>query len=58
MEDGVLSAKTKEDGAAWRCSAMRPLRPYHVQPLVELGALRQQLDETVGVVVYLGVDHP
>ena len=56
MVDGVLSAKTKELmalalGVAARCD---PCMVYHVQALVKLGASRQELDETLGVVVYMG----
>ena len=56
MADGVLSAKTKELmalalGVAARCD---PCIGYHVQALVKLGASRQELDETLGVVVYMG----
>ncbi|CAN5919501.1 carboxymuconolactone decarboxylase family protein [soil metagenome] len=56
MADGVLSAKTKELmalalGVASRCD---PCIGYHVQALVKLGATRQELDEMLGVVVYMG----
>ena len=56
MADGTLSAKTKELmalalGVAARCD---PCIGYHVQALVKLGASRQELDETLGVVVYMG----
>ncbi|MEP7101046.1 MAG: carboxymuconolactone decarboxylase family protein [Burkholderiales bacterium] len=56
MADGALSAKTKELmalalGVAARCD---PCIGYHVQALVKLGASRQELDETLGVVVYMG----
>ena len=37
--------------AATRCD---PCIGYHVQALVKLGASRQELDETLGVVVYMG----
>ena len=56
MADGALSSKTKELmalalGVAARCD---PCIGYHVQALVKLGASRQELDETLGVVVYMG----
>lgn len=56
MADGAVSAKTKELmalalGVAARCD---PCIGYHVQALVRLGASRQELDETLGVVVYMG----
>jgi AhpD family alkylhydroperoxidase len=56
MADGALSAKTKELmalalGVAARCD---PCIGYHVQALVKLGASRQELDEMLGVVVYMG----
>ena len=56
MADGALTAKTKELmalalGVAARCD---PCIGYHVQALVKLGASRQELDETLGVVVYMG----
>ena len=56
MADGALTAKTKELmalalGVAARCD---PCIGYHVQALVKLGASRQELDETLGVAVYMG----
>ncbi len=56
IADGALSKKTKELmalalGVASRCD---PCIAYHVQALVKLGATRQELDETLGVVVYMG----
>lgn len=56
MAPGVIDAKTKELmalalGVASRCD---PCIGYHVQALVKLGATRQELDETLGVVVYMG----
>jgi AhpD family alkylhydroperoxidase len=56
MTDGALTAKTKELmalalGVAARCD---PCIGYHVQALVKLGASRQELDETLGVAVYMG----
>ena len=38
-------------GVAARCD---PCLGYHVQALVKLGASRQELDETLGVAVYMG----
>jgi AhpD family alkylhydroperoxidase len=56
MVDGALTKKTKELmalalGVAARCD---PCIGYHVQALVKLGATRQELDETLGVAVYMG----
>ena len=56
MADGVLGKKTKELialalGVAARCD---PCIGYHAQALVKLGASRQELDETLGVAVYMG----
>ena len=56
MADGALTMKTKELmalalGVAARCD---PCIGYHVQALVKLGATRQELDETLGVAVYMG----
>ena len=56
MAEGTLSAKTKEWmalalGVAARCDLCIG---YHVQALVKLGASRQELDGTIGVVVYTG----
>ena len=56
MAGGALSKKTKELmalalGVAARCD---PCIGYHVQTLVKLGASRQELDETLGVAVYMG----
>ena len=56
MADGALTGKTKELmalalGVAARCD---PCTGYHVRALVKLGASRQELDETLGVVVYMG----
>ena len=56
MTDGALSKKTKELmamalGVAAHCD---PCIGYHVQTLVKLGATRQELDETLGVAVYMG----
>lgn len=56
MDDGVLSKTTKELmalalGVAAHCDACIG---YHTQALVKLGATRQELDETLGVAVYMG----
>lgn len=56
MAAGVLDKKTKELialalGVAARCD---PCIGYHTQALVKLGASRQELDETLGVAVYMG----
>ena len=56
MADGALDKKTKELmalalGVAAHCD---PCIGYHVQTLVKLGASRQELDETLGVAVYMG----
>lgn len=56
LKDGALSAKTKELmalalGVAARCD---PCIGYHMQALVRLGVSRQELDETLSVVVYMG----
>lgn len=55
-EDGVLDKKTKELIAvalavASRCDACIG---FHVKALIELGATRQELSETLGMCVYLG----
>ena len=54
--DGALDKKTKELmalalGVAARCD---PCIGYHMQTLVKLGVSRQELDETLGVAVYMG----
>ena len=56
MADGALDRKTKELmalalGVAARCD---PCIGYHMQTLVKLGVSRQELDETLGVAVYMG----
>ena len=56
MADGVLNRKTKELialalGVAARCDACIG---YHMQTLVKLGVSRPELDETLGVAVYMG----
>ena len=56
MSDGALDKKTKELmalalGVAARCD---PCIGYHMQALVKLGVSRPELDETLGVAVYMG----
>jgi AhpD family alkylhydroperoxidase len=56
MADGALDKKTKELialalGVAARCDACIG---YHMQTLVKLGVSRRELDETLGVAVYMG----
>jgi len=56
MADGALDRKTKELmalalGVAAHCD---PCIGYHMQALVKLGVSRQELDETLGVAVYMG----
>ena len=56
MADGALTKKTKELmalalGVAAHCD---PCIGYHMQTLVKLGVTRQELDETLGVAVYMG----
>ena len=56
MADGALDKKTKELmalalGVAAHCD---PCIGYHTQALVKLGVSRQELDETLGVAVYMG----
>jgi len=56
LAPGALDAKTKELlalalGVASRCD---PCIGFHAQALVRLGASRAELDETLGVVVYMG----
>ena len=56
MAGGALDKKTKELialalGVAARCD---PCIGYHAQALVKLGASRLELDETLGVAVYMG----
>ena len=53
---GALDAKTKELiamalGVAARCD---PCLGYHAQALVKLGCTRQELQEMLGVCVYMG----
>lgn len=56
LADGALTQKTKELialalGVGARCD---PCIGYHVRTLVKLGATRPELDETLGVAVYMG----
>ena len=56
MTDGALTKKTKELMALALAVAAHcdPCIGYHMQTLVKLGATRQELDETLGVAVYMG----
>ena len=56
MAGGVIDRKTKELIAVALSVAARcdPCIGYHVQAAVKLGATRQELDETLGVAVYMG----
>ena len=56
MAEGVLDKKTKELIAVALSVAARcdPCIGFHVQGLVKLGASRQELDEVLGVAVYMG----
>ena len=54
--NGVLDRKTKELIAlalsvATRCD---PCIGFHMQTLVKLGVMRQEVDETLGVATYMG----
>ena len=56
LRDGALSEKTKElmalaIGVAERCDACIG---FHVRTLVRLGVTRAELEETLGVCVYMG----
>ena len=56
LAEGALDKKTKELialalGVAVRCD---PCIGYHAQALVKLGGSRQELDEMLGVAVYMG----
>ena len=56
LSDGALDKKTKELialalGVAARCD---PCIGYHMQALVKLGVTRAEVDETLGVAVYMG----
>lgn len=54
--DGALDKKTKELIALALSVAVRcdPCIGFHTQTLVKLGATRQEVDETLGVAVYMG----
>lgn len=54
--DGVLDKKTKELIALALSVAARcdPCIAFHTQALAKLGATRAELDETLGVAVYMG----
>jgi AhpD family alkylhydroperoxidase len=56
LADGALDKKTKELialalGVASRCD---PCIGFHAQALAKLGTSRQELDEMLGVAVYMG----
>ena len=55
-KDGVLDAKTKELIATALSVAARcdPCVGYHTQALVKLGATRAELEEMLGMCVYMG----
>ncbi len=54
--EGALNKKTKELIALALSVAVRcnPCIGFHTQTLVKLGPTRQEVDETLGVVVYMG----
>lgn len=54
--DGVLDKKTKELIALALSVAVRcdPCIGFHTQALAKLGATRQEVDETLGVAIYMG----
>ncbi len=54
--EGALDKKTKELIALALSVAVRcdPCIGFHTQTLVKLGATRQEVDETLGVAVYMG----
>lgn len=54
--DGALDKKTKELIALALSVAVRcdPCIGFHTQALARLGATRQEVDETLGVAVYMG----
>lgn len=56
MADGALDKKMKELIAVALSVAARcdPCIGFHMQALVKLGASRQDLDEALGVAVYMG----
>ena len=56
LAEGALDSKTKELialalGVASHCD---PCIGFHAQALAKLGATRQEIDETLGVAVYMG----
>lgn len=56
LAEGSLSKKTKELialalGVATRCD---PCIGFHMQALVKLGVSKKEVEETLGVVVYMG----
>lgn len=56
IADGVLDKKTKELIALPLSVAVRcdPCIGFHTQALAKLEATRQEVDETLGVAVYMG----
>jgi AhpD family alkylhydroperoxidase len=55
-KDGVLDKKTKElialaIGVSTRCDGCIG---FHVKALVDLGALREEIEETLGMAIYMG----
>jgi AhpD family alkylhydroperoxidase len=56
MADGALDKKTKELVALALSVAARcdPCIGFHTQALARLGATRQEVDEVLGVAVYMG----
>jgi AhpD family alkylhydroperoxidase len=54
--DGALDQKTKELIALALSVAVRcdPCIGFHTQALAKLGATRQEVDETLGVAIYMG----
>jgi AhpD family alkylhydroperoxidase len=56
LKDGALDKKTKELIALALSVAARcdPCIAFHTQTLAKLGATRQEVDETLGVAVYMG----
>ena len=56
VKDGVLDKKTKElialaIGVSARCDGCIG---FHVEALVKLGASREEIEETLGIAVYMG----
>lgn len=56
MKDGALDRKTKELIAMALSVAARcdPCLGYHAEALVRLGATRAEVEEAIGVAVYMG----